>query len=73
MFLLVLAAYRAYARLRERKAALEAVHAFTRSLVGAQDLDALLRAVLAEVGQLLSAEQVVLSCSTRRCPRTSCS
>ncbi len=60
VFLLVMAAYRAYARLRERKASLEAVHAFTRSLVGAEDVDALLRAVLSQVTPLLSAEEVVL-------------
>ncbi len=60
VFSLVLAAYRAYARLRERKAALEAVHGFTRSLVGAEDLDALLRAVLSQLTPLLSAEDVVL-------------
>jgi diguanylate cyclase (GGDEF)-like protein len=58
--LLAMGAYRAYARMRERKDALEAVHAFTRSLDGEEDPDALMRAVLSEVPRLLSAERVVI-------------
>ena len=58
VLLLAMTAYRGYARMRERKDALEAVHAFTRSLAGEEDPEALLRAMLSHVPRLLSAERV---------------
>ena len=47
-------AHRGYARLLERKAALESVHTFTRALDANHDSDALIRVVLAEVPRLVN-------------------
>ena len=67
LYALGLLAYRGYARLRERKAALEAVHSFSRGLDASQDPEDLLRSVLEQVPSLVGADRVeiVLAASSR--------
>ncbi len=58
LYALGLGAYRGYARLRERKAGLEAVHSFSRRLDASQDPQDLLRTVLVQVPDLIGARRV---------------
>jgi diguanylate cyclase (GGDEF)-like protein len=54
---LLLIGYRAYASLRERHESLERLYRFSHVVSGAHDVDAILRSVLAQAGELLRADR----------------